>query len=166
MIDEIKEIAELSKIVLDSMDINNEEAFKVETMPAPLNILLESDTMVPVIALYCNHMGKILFNDENIYSQRLYQTPDSLFYIKMENNKSSENFVATHIKILLIKKFFSSLVDKNREFDLTKLVNTWREVLTNKSKDETISLQFSEDGYPLTNKEISNLFNLVTYYNI
>lgn len=165
MIDEIKEISEMSKMVLKSLNVNEDNSFKVETLPAPLSILLESDTLVPVIALYCNHMGKILFDDSKIYSQRLYHTQQSLFYIKMDDKKSEENFTPSHIKILLIKKFFESIVDKNNEVDLTRIVNSWREVFDKKESESTISLDYTPESLPLENEELSKLFELIEHYN-
>lgn len=165
MIDEIKEISELSKMVLKSLDVNFDNAFKVETMPAPVGILLESDTLIPVIALYCNHMGNILFNDSKIYTQRLYQTQQSLFYIKMEDDKKIENFVASHIKILLIKRFFESMIDKNNEIDLSKLVNSWRNVFESRDSDSTLSLDHTSDSVALDTNDLSKLFEQIEYYN-
>lgn len=166
MIDEIKEISELSKLVLKSLGVNEDNSFKVETMPAPLSILLEADTLVPVIALYCNHMGKILFNDSKIYTQRIYQTQQSLFYIKMDDKKTEENFTASHMKLLLIKKFFESLVNEEKEVDLTRLVNSWREVFDLRDSDTSVSLDYTEDSMPLENEELSKLFEVLEHYNI
>jgi hypothetical protein len=166
MIDEIREISEMSKIVLSSLKVDFEDGFKVEGMPAPMNILLENDTLVPVIALYCNHVGNLLFNDSKIYTQKIYQTQQSLFYIKMEDKKIDENFVASHIKIILIKKFFDSIVNKNSQIDLTKLVNLWRMVFESREAESTISLGYSEDSLPLDSYELSKLFEDLEHYNI
>lgn len=167
MTDEIKEIREMVKLTLKNMDIDEKDCFFVEGINVDLDIITEEDTLLPVIALYCNHMSNVLFkNTIPLYSQKIYKTRESLFFVKMDTQKNTENDLSTrHMKLLLIGNFFKSLIKKeNNQVELSYLIEKWRKVFDKKNEKEEISILSSNFNLSLTLDEISEIFEPIHNY--
>lgn len=170
MIKNIQELRELIKIVLKSYDMDEEdEIFMVEGLTVNLDVMLEEDTLLPVIMLYSNHMINVLFNEnKNVYNNKIFKTQNSLFYVKVDikNEEKNENITPNHIKLLIIDNFFKSIIKKNKKIELSYLIENWRKILDNKKENEKITINQDEETMGLDMDEISALFEPVYDYNL
>lgn len=170
MINNINELKELIKVVLNSYELNeDDEIFMVEGLSVNLDVMLEEDTLLPVIMLYSNHMINILFNEnKNIYNNKIFKTQNSLFYVKIDLKESyvDEDITPNHIKILIIDSFFKSIIKKDKKIELSYLIEQWRKILEKKEENEKITINQDKESLGLEMEEISSLFEPIYDYNL
>jgi hypothetical protein len=131
-----KEFKEIVSICLDALDVEKKAPFIVETMDLDVNIMVDNDTLIPVLLLYIDYMTQTLFEEKYIDKQTIFKTNQSLFYVKWDNKSSGENFyLQTHIKILLIYEFLKRFKTNKNKINLTLLVSDWRDAIENNFQD-------------------------------
>lgn len=164
---EIGLLKELIGVVLGSMDITNEKTFIVEGIPIANHVMLEEDTMLPVVVLYCEYMNKVLFkSEEKLFNINVLKTEASLFFVRLDTN--SDNTISDtplHIKTLLISDFFSRVVRPDNQTELSILIDKWRRVFGGKEDDIEVSIE-SEAISPLGHDDINSLMEIIVARNL
>jgi hypothetical protein len=120
-----------------------QEDIMIEGMPLKIKILLQDDTLLPVIIAITNILGDNLLasrNYETIHPFDLQKTEESLCYVKIvENNKKCAPMTD---RILITMETVTSIFvpSFDNKIDLTGLVKTWREVLAPLQNGQTIDI--------------------------
>lgn len=141
---DMKENAEyIANIACRALNIP-QEGIVIEQMELKIKILLQDDTLLPVIICLANSMGNTLLEAqrhyETIHPFDLERTEDSLCFVKMvENNKKC---APLSVRILLTMEAINNIFVPSFDniIDLTNLVKTWREVLAPVNDGQTINI--------------------------
>lgn len=120
------------------------EGIMIEQLPLKIKILLQNDTLLPVIVCLVNTLGEMFLDSNNQYGSifpfDLEKDEDSLCYVKIiENNKKAAPFT---IQALLTMEVVKTIFEPNfdNSIDLTSLVTKWREVLSAKPDGQIIDI--------------------------
>jgi hypothetical protein len=154
---DLKERAEFVAITAcKAMNIPN-EGILIEQLPLKIKILLQKDTLLPVIVCLANSLGETFLEANNQYGSifpfDLEKNEESLCYAKIiENNKK---YAPLTVQMLLtmevVKTIFEPSFDNS--IDLSNLVVKWREVLSPKQNGQII------DTHTIHNELIASNFN-------
>lgn len=139
-----KEEAEyITKLACNAMKIPSDN-IEIETMPLKIKILLQDDTLLPVIVALSNVFGESLLaannQFESIHPFDLQKTTESLCFVKiLENNKKC---APLSTRLLVTMEIVSNIFEPSfdNKIDLTHLVKTWREVLNPIPEGKIINL--------------------------
>ncbi len=141
---DLKERAEyVAALSCRAMGIPN-EGILIEKLPLKIKILLQTDTLLPVIVCLANSLGETFLDSNNQYDSifpfDLEKNEDSLCYVKIIENKKKYAPITTQTLITMevVKNIFEPTFDNT--IDLTSLVNNWREVLAPRPNGQIIEL--------------------------
>lgn len=162
---ELKERAEyVATMSCRAMNIPN-EGIVIENLPLKMKILLQTDTLLPVIVCLANSLGETFLDANNQYDSifpfDLEKTEDSLCYVKLiENRKKSAPMT---IQMLLTMEVVNNIFEPNFDntIDLTNLVNNWREFLTPKSNGQILDMSQLHTDLIARNLNYQNLLKNV-----
>jgi len=141
---DLKERAEyIANLSCRAMKIPS-EGIMIEQLPLKIKILLQNDTLLPVIVCLTNALGETFLEANNQYGSifpfDLEKNEDSLCYVKIvENNKKHAPFsVQTLLMMEVVNNIFAPNFDNS--VDLTSLVTRWREVLSSKPNGQILDM--------------------------
>jgi hypothetical protein len=158
---DIKERAEyIATLSCRAMNIPN-EGILIEKLPLKIKILLQADTLLPVIVCLANSLGDTFLDAskqyDSIFPFDLEKSEDSLCFVKLiENRKKSAPFsVQALLTMEIVNNIFEPTFDNT--IDLTNLVNNWREVLTPKPNGQILDVSQIHTDLIMRNINYQNL---------